>query len=177
MAENIPVPSLTPEAARAAQEVLLEQERALRYPKSFGAREALALGQAAIDLVPEYESGYTVTITRERDGVRMFQWVADDKEERNLLFAEGKRQAALAAGHAGPWAQLAATIAGDLDAVWAHVPNEVPACGAFPVRVGDDWVATIAVSGLHDGLDHEVILRALERELGVEVPRWDAPVA
>lgn len=177
MAHDIPVPPLTPKAAQAAQEVLLEQERVLRYPKSFGAREALALGQAAIDLVPEYESAYTVTITRERDGVRMFQWVADDKDERNLLFAEGKRQAALAAGHAAPWAQLEAAIAGDLNAVWARVPDVVPACGAFPIRVGDDWVATIAVSGLNDGLDHEVILRALERTLKVEVPRWDAPVA
>lgn len=90
MAENIPVPQLTAETARTAQEVLLEQERVLRYPTSFGAYEALALGQAAIDLAPEYESGYTITITRECDGVRMFQWVADDKEERNLLFTEGK---------------------------------------------------------------------------------------
>ena len=70
--------------------MLLDQERVLRYPTSFGAYEALALGQAAIDLAPEYESGYTITITRECNGVRMFQWVADDKEERNLLFAEGK---------------------------------------------------------------------------------------
>lgn len=70
--------------------MLLDQERVLRYPTSFGAYEALALGQAAIDLAPEYESGYTITITRECDGVRMFQWVADDKEERNLLFAEGE---------------------------------------------------------------------------------------
>ncbi len=177
MAEYIPVPQLTAEAARAAREVLLEQERALRYPESFGACEALALGCAAIDLMPEYESGYTVTITRERDGVRMFQWVADDKDERNLLFAEGKRQAALAAGHASPWAQLEATISGEAGTIWACVPDEVPACGAFPIRVAGDWVATIAVSGLHDGLDHEVILRALERTLGVRVLRWDAPVA
>lgn len=177
MAESIPVPALTPEAAQVAREILLEQERVLRYSDGFGAYEALALGQAAIDLVPEYESGYSVTITRERDGVRMFQWVADDKEERNLLFAEGKRKAALAAGHAGPWAQLEATILGNLDAIWALVPEQVPACGAFPIRVADDWVATIAVSGLHDGLDHEVILRALEQVLGVAAPRWDAPVA
>jgi uncharacterized protein (UPF0303 family) len=177
MAENIPVSPLTPEAARAAQEVLFEQERKLRYPKSFGAYEALELGQAAISLVPEYESGYTVTITREHDGVRMFQWVADDKEERNLLFAEGKRAAARKAGHASPWLQLEGVIAGDAGSVWGNVPAEVPACGAFPIRVGDEWVATIAVSGYMEGLDHEVILRALERVLGVEVPRWDAPVA
>ena len=127
--------------------------------------------------MPAFASGYSVTITRERDGVRMFQWVSDDKDERNLLFADGKRHSALKAGHAGPWAQIEAAIEGDLAAVWANVPNEVPACGAFPIRVGDEWVATIAVSGLDAGLDHEVILRALVRTLGVTAPRWDAPVA
>ena len=176
MAENIPVPVLTVELAQAAQEVLLGQERVLRYGR-FGAAEALELGMAAVALAPAFESGYSVTITRESDGVRMFQWVADDKEERNLLFADGKRRSALKAGHASPWAQLEGAIAGTLDQIWANVPEEVPACGAFPIRVGDAWVATIAVSGLHDGLDHEVILRALERTIGVAVPRWDAPVA
>lgn len=61
--------------------------------------------------------------------------------------------------------------------MWGNVPEEVPACGAFPIRVGDEWVATIAVSGLDAGLDHEVILRALEAALGLSVPRWTAPVA
>lgn len=127
--------------------------------------------------MPAFASGYSVTITRERDGVRLFQWVADDKDERNLLFADGKRHSALEAGHAGPWAQLEAAVTGELDVVWDNVPARVPACGAFPIRVGDEWVATIEVSGLDAGLDHEVILRALERALGVAAPRWEAPVA
>lgn len=176
MAENIPTPTLTADGARAAQEVLIEQERILRFPQ-FGAREALELGQTAIAIIPQFESGYSITITRERDGVRMFQWVDDSKDERNLLFADGKRHSALKAGHAGPWAQLQAAIDGDLSQVWANVPDEVPACGAFPIRVGDEWVATIGVSGLMEGLDHEVILRALEQVLGVKAPRWDALVA
>ena len=175
MAERIPLPTLTAQEAKEAQEILLEQERVLRFGK-FGAAEALALGCAAVELVPAFETGYTVTITRESDGVRMFQWVADDKEERNLLFADGKRHAALKAGHAGPWSQLEGAIAGGVSKVWANVPEEVPACGAFPIRVGDEWVATIGVSGLHEGLDHEVILRALERILGVTAPRWSVRV-
>lgn len=177
MAENIPIPELTADDAREAEQVLLEQERILQYPERFGSAEALELGNIAVSLVPEFPSGYSVTVTRESDGVRIFQWVADDKEERNLLFAEGKRRSALKAGHAGPWSQLEAAISGDLAGVWANVPDEVPACGAFPIRVGDEWVATIAVSGLHDGLDHEVILRALEQALGVSAPRWNAPVS
>lgn len=175
MAETIAQPELTADNANAAQEVLLEQERVLRYER-FGAAEALELGSAVASLAPEFGEGVSVTITREADGVRMFQWVADDKDERNLLFAEGKRAAARKAGHAGPWAQLEAAKAGDTSHVWDNVPAEVPACGAFPLRVGDEWVATIAVSGYMEGLDHEIILRALEQVLGVTVPRWDAAV-
>ena len=112
MATNNPAPELTAQDAAQARAVLLEQERVLRYPERFGSAEALALGSAAAALVHAFPSGYSVSITREADGVRVFQWVADDKEERNLLFAEGKRNAARAAGHASPWAQLAAAEAG-----------------------------------------------------------------
>lgn len=176
MADSIAAPQITSEEARAAMDILLEQECALRFER-FGADEALELGRIAASLAPDFGEGISVTITREADGVRMFQWVADDKGERNLLFADGKRRSALKAGHAGPWAQLEAASAGDTSHVWDNVPDEVPACGAFPIRVGDEWVATIAVSGYMEGLDHEIILRALEKTMGVTVPRWEAPVA
>lgn len=164
--------------AKQAMEVLLEQERVLRFEK-FGADEALELGVAAAKAAYELGHGVSVTVTREADGLVMLQWVADDCSERNLLFANGKRAAARKAGHASPWAQLEATISGEdaVAAVWANVPAEVPACGAFPIRVEEEWVATLAVSGLMEGLDHEVILRALERVLGTTVARWEAPVA
>lgn len=60
--------------------------------------------------------------------------------------------------------------------VWDNVPSEVPVCGAFPLRVDNERVATIAVSGYMAGLDHEIILRALEQVLGTTVPRWDTAV-
>ena len=89
MAEGIATPELTDSDARAAQEALLEQERMLRY-EHFGSTEALKLGNVVASLAPDFGEGVSITITRESDGVRMFQWVADDKDERNLLFAEGK---------------------------------------------------------------------------------------
>lgn len=175
MPEKVDAAVLDVASARAAMEVLLEQESLLRYG-CFGAAEAFELGSAVIALAPEFSEGLSVTITRESDGVRVFQWVADDKTERNLLFAEGKRTAARKAGHASPWLQLEATAAGNASVIWGNVPAEVPACGAFPIRVGDEWVATVAVSGYMEGLDHEVILRALERVLNVKAPRWEGPV-
>ena len=163
MAEN----GITSTEAAEAIDVLVAQERELRYAVRFGAAEALDLGVAAARLAGDYDEAYTVTITREEDEAVAFQWLGG-----------GKRAAALAAGHASPWAQLEAIASGNaLDEVWAHVPEVCPACGAFPIRVGDEWVATIAVSGLHEGLDHEVIVRALEQVLGTTVPRFSAAVA
>ena len=129
--------------AAEAKEVLLEQERALRFPERFGAAEALELGIAAARLADEFDEAYTVTITREPDGEVAFQWLGEGRGARNLTFAAGKRAAARAAGHASPWTQLDTIASGEpLDALWAKVPDVVPSCGAFPLRVGEDWVAT-----------------------------------
>ena len=49
--------------------------------------------------------------------------------------------------------------------------------GTFPIQVGNERVATIAVSGLREGLNHEVIVRALEQVLGTTVPRFAVTVA
>ena len=50
--------------------------------------------------------------------------------------------------------------------------GDMPVGGAFPIWVGDKRVATICVSGLHEGRDHELIVRALEKVLGVSMPSY-----
>lgn len=168
---------MTIDDAKTAMDILLTQEEALRFD-AFGADEALGLGNAAERASRAFEHGVSVTIVRESDDLVMFQWVADDCDGRNILFAQGKRAAAKRSGHASPWAQLVAAVDEvDPASIWTNVPDEVPACGAFPIRVGEEWVATLCVSGLSDGLDHEVIVRALEQVLDTGVLRWEAPVA
>ena len=49
MASGIPLPELTARDGREAMEVLLEQERILRYEGTFGSKEALRLGLAAVE--------------------------------------------------------------------------------------------------------------------------------
>lgn len=174
----MPAPTITAAEAQDALDTLLEQERILTFDRPFTATDALALGSFAASLRPGYTEGYCVEIWRESDGVDLFRWLADDKADRNYVFAAGKRQAALASGHASPYEQLD-TIAHDLplDDVWAKAPQSVASCGAFPIRTDDGWVATIAVSGLHEGLDHEVVLRALEHATGRVAPRFQVPVS
>lgn len=155
-----------------ALEELEVQEEALRYPDTFGSREALELGNAVAALAPEYDRGVSVEIVRESDGLQLFSWSCDDKAPRNYGFVEGKRQASLATGHSSLWGHVRRA----LDGVTAPVDegsNALYAAGAFPIQDSSgERVATIALSGLHEGRDHDIVVRALGKVLGVGVPSF-----
>ncbi len=164
-----PAYTLAPEAL----DVLTEQERLLRYPERFGATEALELGAAIVGMAGDYDRGFVVRIVREADGYDLFRWGADDKRPANYDYAEGKRQASLRLGHCSLWGWASSTLAGE-SAEQLFAQGDLPVGGAFPLCVGDERMATLCVSGLHDGRDHELTIRALEQVLGVQVPafRW-----
>lgn len=154
----------------AALEALEQQEQVLRYREHFGAYEALELGNAIASLAPEYDRGVTAVITRESDGMVLYSWSMDDKAPRNYGFAEGKRRASLASGHASVWGFVDHAITSPDTELFTADTVGMPVAGAFPIRVGDELVATACVSGLHEGRDHELVVRALEKVLGVKVP-------
>lgn len=137
-----------------AQEDVERQEAELVWPGAFGADEALDLGCHVAHMAGEYDRGFTVRIFRESDGLMLFGWAMDDKAPRNDDFVAWKRELAKGCGHASLWAGLAPDGVG------------IGAAGAFPIRnTNGEWVATICVSGLHDGKDHEIVVRALEQAL------------
>ena len=155
----------------AALEVLEEQERVLRYEEKFDANDAFALGSAIKDLAGDYDLGYVIRIVREVDEYDLFCWGADGKRQANYGYADGKRRAALRLGHCSLWGWTKAQLDGlPAEELLAH--GDMPVAGAFPIRVGDDWVATLCVSGLHEGLDHELLVRGLSKVLGKQVPAY-----
>lgn len=172
---KVPVPSADWSAAR---EVLLQQERAARY-EAFGAAEALELGNAAAALAADFDRGMMVQVVREADGMLLFQWAADDKAPRNEGFVAAKRAAVERSGGCS----LRCYAEYCLDGSWADMlETDSPAIfagGAFPLRVGDELVATVSVSGLHDGKDHELVVRALCRARGLrygeDMPIYEYP--
>lgn len=160
-----------------ATETLVEQERILRYVTTFGAAKALVLGNRVASLAPEHDRGITVQITRESDGMVLFAWSMDDKAPRNYGLATGKRNATLSSGHASPWTQLELLATEAISTNSGNLPEVVPSAGAFPIRVGDEWIATLCVSGLHDGKDHQLSIHALEAEMGVSAPTLGVTIA
>jgi uncharacterized protein (UPF0303 family) len=98
----------------------------------------------------------------------MFQYVTKDKREKNFEYAEMKRKASLACGHSSAWANIAMQVK---ESGYVNPEGALPAGGAFPIRTKDGTLqATVLVSGLHEGKDHELILRALCEILEEDVP-------
>lgn len=170
------------QAAPSPFDILLAQERALRYPEGFNSAKAFALGCAVADLASEYDREIGVRIYRESDGLVLFQWMMDSKAERNVTYMDGKRIAAHACGHASLWAWVDHELTGARDELFEKDSPACPTSGAFPLIDGRNgsWTATLAVSGLHEGGDHELGIRALchalGKEYGKDVPIYQGPL-
>ena len=122
-------------------QVLQQQEEDFRYPV-FTSKDALQLGLAIIEEAEKEERGI------------VFQYVMDDKAERNYVFAEMKRQCVLQYRHSSAWCYVASRL-GIIDVQTSG--------GSYPVLLQDGTcTATVSVSGLHEGKDYTVILAALE---------------
>lgn len=143
--------------------VLEDQERALGF-EQFTAADALKLGNLLIALDGRYDLPVAVRIVSEKDGSVLFQHIMDGKTEKNIRYAELKRQAVLRTGHSSAWATIKHQI--DADA-FADQQGYILSGGAFPIKVDGELAATVAVSGLHEGKDHELVINALSGFLKV----------
>lgn len=132
------------------REGLEREEGELVWDGPFGAREALALGNAVAALAYEYERGVTCVITRESDGLMLFCWAMDDKSPRNMEYIAWKRGQVRETGHASLWTD----------------PNNEAFGGGVPIiGPAGDLKATLVISGLHHGQDHELAVRALKASI------------
>lgn len=150
---------------------LEQQEETLRF-SDFRSVDALALGNEVVRYAGEYDREVGIRIVRESDETVLFQYMMDSKDERNVGYMEGKRAAAKKCGHSSLWAYVDHAVHGAWQDMFDDIPRYMPCAGAFPIRVGNDWTATLMVSGLHEGQDHELIVRALGTILDVSVPEF-----
>lgn len=139
-------------------QLLEKQEEILQYT-SFDNNDAWTLAKTVIDLQKEYDRNISISIFDEDRQLEIIRVLQDGKTEANLKYMNGKRNSAIACGHSSLYAYVKAVTAG-------HQPlfNDMycSSGGAFPIRVNGQWKYTVTVSGLHEGMDHEIIIRALE---------------
>lgn len=136
--------------------ILEQQEQALAYD-SFEEKDAQELGNEVLRLLPEYDRGIAIRIVREQDAMVLFQSISPEKNEKNIMYAEGKHCAIKKYGHSSAWYSVAAQL--------GKCPLEegiLPSGGAFPIySKRGKLIASILVSGLHEGKDHELMVRAI----------------
>ncbi len=148
--------------------VLEEQERCFCV-EEVTSQDALQIGMNIISFLPEYDRGISVQIIRESDECTVFQYITDDKKESNLMYASGKRNAILAYGHSSAYVNVYRKLH-DIDEELKE-KKVLPSGGAFPLYNKEGkLVASVLVSGLHEGKDHELIVRGLEKTYGVKAP-------
>ncbi len=138
--------------------------------------EAFKLGELIIEDKNNYDCGIAVAITREEDAFEVFRYVSNDKDQKNINYAAGKRNAVLKNGHCSVWTLIDGAINGkDIKDIFTD-PSIVATAGAFPIYVNDKHTYTVAVSGLHEGKDFTIVIKAMEKYLNKKLPTLDVPL-
>ena len=149
-------------------EILREHERTLQY-ESFSSEDALVLGNRIVSLLDDYDNGIAVQIQRNKDKAIVFQYISDDKSEKNISYIEMKRRVTELTGHSSMYPLIEYRATGQIPDEMTVEKGAMPCAGCFPIRVNDDMIATVTVSGLHEGKDYEIVVHALANILKKEV--------
>lgn len=144
-------------------------ERLLEF-KQFTSTDAFLLGSTIAKEAKKAGGDIIVFITNEIEQSLMYQYIGEKMTQRNIDFANKKKNAVLKSGHCSLWPMIKELVDGGQSEVFAKESDCLPVGGAFPIYVNGTLTATIAISGLHDGMDFIVAVRALAAFHGVEEP-------
>lgn len=165
-----------PKEAEQGHLLQLEQAEQLFHYSSFTSRDALNLGNEIIRAAVKHGEEPAVRIIRLSDSLILFQYVGENRSERNLDFAQGKGNTAVRSGHSSLYA-LVHSAAEQSDPYQLEEQDDcIPAGGAFPIFDGEKLTAAVMISGLPNGLDHTVVVEARCHMLGCDVPKYDGPL-
>lgn len=151
---------------------LEQMEKELLHYKQFTSAEALLLGCGIVDQAKKYKEDVAICIWRLDDDCVIFQYVGNGKSQRNIEFAIAKRNTSLKTGHCSLWAMAQEETYGGVDTVFCEDSGCLPAGGAFPIYVEGIMVACVSISGLHNGMDHQVVVEALCALQGKKIPQF-----
>ena len=150
----------------------LEQMETLFRFDHFSSKDALLLGNQIITEAKKYNEDLVVRIIRTEDQLTIFQYVGEDRTERNLEFAGKKGNTVAATGHCSLWALVQAFGGGSIPPVFEEATDFLPVGGAIPIIENGRMTAIVEVSGLHYGMDHPAVLEAVCAIRGCEVPAF-----
>lgn len=156
-------------------EILEAQENILQF-EHFNSMDAFELGKTIVECSIKYKEGIAINIQRCRDNGIIFQYMDENKAERNFGFAKGKRNTVLQTGHNSLWALVKSVVDGKIDLKESLEEPAYPVGGAYPIYVHGEMIATVALSGLHYGNDFRLLVEALSIYLDKEIPSFTAEI-
>ncbi len=138
----------------------------------FDSQTALCWGNLIVKESEKYKEELAVRIIRLEDSLPIYQYIGTDKSQRNIDYAMMKANTVLKTGHCSLWALVKEQAEGGVVSVFCENSGCLPVGGAFPVFSNGRMTAVAAVSGLHNGMDHQVVIDALCRMKNIEIPAF-----
>lgn len=157
---------MTPDQARELAARVEEQERRLVLQR-FDNEDAWRLGTVLVELARARSASVTVDIRR--NGQQLFHYALPGTSADNDAWILRKIRTVDRFGHASYLVGLRHVAQGSTFEEKSRLdPNTYAAHGgAFPITVeGTGVIGTVAVSGLPQGEDHDLVVAALEKYLG-----------
>lgn len=138
----------------------------------FNSDIALEIGRKIVACSKKYNEDLIVKITRCKDNETVFLYMGDSKTSRNIGFADMKANVSKMTGHSSIYPLVHKVVLDGFDEVFEDGSNCLPVAGAFPLYAGEKMEGIVAVSGMHNGLDHIVIIEGLKEYLNKEVEEF-----
>ena len=156
-------------------EELEELERHFHF-ESFGQADVLALSEQIIACSRDMGE-IAFLVVRESDQLAVFQYVDESKSARNLNFAMMKRNSVLKTGHMSCWSLVKDFVEKGMETSADLEAGYLPVGGAFPIFSGGKQKYTVCISGLKNGGDFYLMLRAMSKYLGIDTLQFSGPMA
>lgn len=151
--------------------LLNQQEKDLRF-KEISDEDIQNIGKLLIMNQVNYERNAAIRIYDEVNNRVVFEYLPEDKSQRNFDFMEGKRNVSKYTKHSSLYAVVKNVVFDVYQEIMNDFPTYCPSGGSFPIIVNDVWKYTVLTSGLHEGEDHELIVNALYDYKHIPIPKF-----
>lgn len=153
---------------------ILEQVEQILSFQQFDDYDVLNLGNLLASMLFEWNEQASITIIRESDELPVYQFVTNQKAQRNIDFAMKKRIATKMTGHSSFWTLVKHVLDQDQNEVLEK--EGLPVAGAFPIYVDGKHEYTICVSGMHEGKDYVLVVNGMAEYLDVQIPKFNKTI-
>ncbi len=149
-------------------EILKKQQEILQY-ESFSNNDALILGNELVRQAESFKGKLAITIVRASDDLILFQHIMETKTHAHEGYMNGKRNCLKLTGNSSAYCYVEDRISKKYASLHGN-KDYVLSAGSFPISVNGQLFGYVTVSGMHEGKDHEVIIKALEKILNKKAP-------